>query len=46
MAEDMGRIINNTQIKKVRASDFAACRLTPVNHYTEILQMITPGVRL
>jgi len=46
MAEDMGRIINNMQIKKVRASDFVACRPTPMNHYPEILQIITPEVRL
>jgi len=46
MAEETGRIINNTQIKKIRAYGFATCRQTvTINHHPEILQIITHGVR-
>jgi hypothetical protein len=47
MAENMARITDNTKIKPVWAFNFAAYRQTvTINHHLEILQMITPEVRL
>jgi len=47
MAKDAGRRTDNTQIEKIGASDFTACRETVIgNHHSKIVQQIVYGVRL
>jgi hypothetical protein len=47
MVKDTRRRTNNTQIKKIGASDFTAGRQTVLeNYYSKILQIIVHGVRL